>query len=266
MSPSGASTALDYLIHFNTNAQKIAFNGKNFDDVLKDKNGITLFVPDLIEKAISDDNFREVANSLKVQQEFIEAEINFLEAMPVTGAAIAINKENIGLEELTDGVIDKALAVAAGALSKNDFINYYNQYDATVGIARQNFSAQVALASSPKSESFFSRVLGMLGIGSTAKAQTTIIPFGGQITFLQPCPCTLGFNLVLGPPVPADLFVFAALLETPLFFADKTMVPTAWWLGLYDPEIQIPCAQLPVCEPTDIGGLVIMTGTSPPTP
>lgn len=266
ISSSGVATALDYLISFNANAKKIAFGGKNFDSVLKDKNGVMLFVPDLIEKAIADNNFEEVTGSLKVQREFIEAETNFLKSMPVAGAAIAINKENIGLEELTDGVVSDALMVAAGTLPENDFMNYYAQYNAAAETARQSFSTQVGLSYLDKTQSFFSRVLAALGIGVTAKAQNAIVPFGGQIVFLQPCTCTLGFNVVLGPPVPADLYVDAAFLETPLFFSFKTMVSGAWWLGLYDPEIQIPCSQLPVCLPTDIGGLIIMTGTSIPSP
>ena len=114
ISSSGVSSTLDYLTYFGVHSQNIAFNSKEFNSVLKDRNGIVLFVPGLIDKAIADNNFLEIASSLLVQEQFTEAEINFLKSMPVTGTAVAINKENIGLEELEVGLVNKAIAVSFG--------------------------------------------------------------------------------------------------------------------------------------------------------
>lgn len=265
ISPSGVSTAISYLAYFGANLKNINFNDEEFGNVLKGKNGVLLSVPGLIEKAIADNNFPEVANSLTIQQKFIKAEVIFLESIPVSGNAVAINKENIGLEELSSGLVDKALAVAAGSLSRNDFISYDNQFNATAEAARQGFVAQSGVLSLNKTPSFFDRILAALGIGTAAKAQSADAPFGGMVTVLEPCPCSLGTVVYVGPPVPADLFVPDAFLLTPLFFADKTMSIGAWWLGLYDDiSPPIPCL-VPsgaACIPIDLGQEVIMTGTS----
>lgn len=50
ISPSGVSTALNYLTYFGTHSKDVIFDGKKFDNVLKDKNGIILFVPALSKK------------------------------------------------------------------------------------------------------------------------------------------------------------------------------------------------------------------------
>ena len=218
ISPSGVSTALNYLTYFGTHSKDVIFDGKKFDNVLKDKNGIILFVLGLIEKAIADNNFPEVTSSLSIQKEFTEAEINFLKSIPVSGIAIAINKENIGLEELTAGVIDKALAVSSGLVSKNDFINYYNQFNATAESVRRGFVAQSGVLSLNKPTSLADRILGILGIGTAANAQAVDVPFGGTIDLLQPCPCNLGVNVVIGPPSARRSFCAPCISRDTTFF------------------------------------------------
>ena len=262
---SGASTALNYLTYFSEHFEDITFNNQEFNSVLKDKNGVILAIPGLIEKAIADNNFSEVTSSLSVEKEYAQAEIRFLASIPVTGAAVAINKENIGLEELMDGVIDKALEVSSGVISKADFMNYYGQFTAVARTARQALTAQVSISAPSKPMSFFDRILEALGIGAKANAQGVDASFGGTVDVLLDCPCDLGTVVTIGPPVPAFLFVSDAFLLTPLFFDDKTMSEGAWWLGLYDDiSLPIPCL-VPAgagCAVDDEGQPIIMTGTS----
>lgn len=263
---SGVSTTLSYLTYFNTHAKDIAFDVTKFNNVLKDKYGIVLVAPALVEKAIADKNFSEITSSLAVQEEFTEAEIKFLKSMPVAGTAIAVNKENIGMEELTVNLINQALAVSAGSVQENNFINYYNQFAATTASARQNFVDQSGLLSRSKPANLFDRILGALGIRSVAKAQIADIPFGGLVSLVTPCPCDLGFNVTVGPPSPSSVFVPEPFLETPLFFDFKTMLPGTWWLGLNDWDVLVPCGEAPACEPVNLGAEVIIVGTSLPAP
>jgi hypothetical protein len=262
---SGASTALNYLMYFSKHFEDITFDNQKFSTVLKDKNGVILAIPGLIEKAIADNNFSEVTSSLSVEKEYTQAEIKFLASIPVTGAAVVINKENIGLEELMDGVIDKALEVPSGVVSKADFISYYGQFTRTARTARQALAAQVSVSAPSKPMSFFDRILEAFGIGTKVNAQVVDTPFGGTVDVLLDCPCDLGTVVTIGPPAPAFLFVSDAFLLTPLFFDDKTMSEGAWWLGLYDDiSLPIPCL-VPAgagCAVDDEGQPIIMTGTS----
>jgi hypothetical protein len=262
ISPSGVSTALDYLTYFSAHAENTTFDYKKFNSVLKDKNGIILSPQDLIDKAIADNDFSEVTSSLSVQEEFIQTEISFLKSIPVSGNAVAINKENIGLEELMSNLIDKALAVSSGSISEDDFISYNQQFDATANSARQSFIAESGILSLNKPMSFWDRILAALGIRTITKAQG-LPPFGGQITFLLDCPCDLGTLVTIGPPVPVILFVPEEFQFTPLFFDNKNMSIGAWWLGLYV-DAPIPCLvpSGPSCAPDGSGNEIIMTGTS----
>ena len=226
VSSSGASTALDYLTYFSAHSKSVIFDGKKLNNVLKDKNGAILFIPNLIEEAITDDNFTEVASSLSVQKEFTESEINFLKSIPVSGTAIAINKENIGLEELMVGVVDKALAVSAGSLAKNDFINYYDQFDVTAENTRRSFVAQSGILSMGKQKNIgiVGNILRLLGLETPAAAQSAGNPFGGKVSLITPCICDVGELVTVGPPNPAEIFVPIAFLATPLFFLIKQII------------------------------------------
>lgn len=262
--PAGAATAMDLLLYFNEHYNNIAFNGQQFDSVLKDKNGVVLFTPGLINKAIADNNFAEIHDSLLVQENFAAAEINFFESIKVTGQAVALDKEAIGLEDLTIQLINNAINVGSGSMSKNNFLSFYGQFNATVKNAQQGFVAQSGILSMNPSPDFWDRWLSMFGMGTPAQAQSAGTPFGGTVLVIQPCPCDVGVNVTIGSPVPASIFVPIAFLSSPLFFSDEALEVGAWWLGLDNVAVQVPCAQAPACEPTDLGATIIMTGTSPP--
>jgi hypothetical protein len=236
-----------------------------FNDVLKDENGIELFVPDLVEKAITDNNFPEIRSSLIAQKDFIDAEEKFLSSIKVTGDAVLVDKQVIGSEELTENLADEALLAASGSLSRADMVNDYIQFNATISTARDNLVEQsgvLSLTMSNKS-GIVDNILRFFGLDTPAAAQSAGIPFGGLVTTILPCACDAGILFTIGPPVPALVFVPIAFEATPLFFPYKADHLGAWWLGLELPT-PIPCLTAPYCEPTPLaGGEIIMAGTSP---
>jgi hypothetical protein len=260
INPEGVATIIDFLEYFNTHYSAVAFSAQNFSGVLRSGNGTgtVLFTDELINKAIADNNFAEIHNSLQVQENFTNAEINYLRSIKVTGDAVATDKETIGFEDLTLDLINNAFAVEAGTMSKGSFLNYYQSFNATAVLANQQLMGTVVLASkhlAPKSSNMF---------GPTALAQgVTGLPFGG-IDILPPieCSCDLAILIEIGPPAPASLFVPDIFLASPFFFPFKSTIPGSYWLGLYLPA-PIPCnAGLTSCAPVGAGGAVIMAGTS----
>ena len=263
--PSGVSTVIDYLSYFSKHSSEIAFNGLRFKTVLKDKNGVTLPITGLIKKAITDNNFKEISNSLAVQKDFTAAEIIFLKSIKVTNDAVALDKQAIGTEELTLDLANKALDVASGTLSLADFENYNLQFSAVVATAHQNLVAQSGVLSLGKQKdiSIADRILHFFGLETLAVAQTTNTPFGGQVITIVPCDCDVGDWVTIGSPVPASLFVSYAFLSSPLFFPEYAYYEGAWWLGLYLSTPMIPCnSEIAECGPIGFGGEIIMVGTS----
>ncbi len=254
ISSSGVATTMGYLIYLSTHPSGVSFDPQKFSAALKQGTSTPLFIEDLISKAVADDNFSEISSSLLIHQGFINAEINFLKSIGVTGNAVTLDKETIGFEELTLDLINNALAVGSGKMSESDFLNYYQEFNRTASLANQQLLGQVGLLPSPSGQSW---------LVPTAFAQGAGVPFGGPIVGVPiDCLCDFGLLVIIGPPVPAQLFVSYLFLETPLFFLDKSLLPGSYWLGLYNPLAPIPCAELPVCEPIDVGGPVILTGTS----
>lgn len=254
--PSGASTALSFLEAFNNPSSSIDFNYKEFNSVIKDKNGVVLFVPDLADQALTDNNFAEISSSLRVQRDFTNAEISYLKSLKVTGGAIAINKEVIGVEELTDELIKKALSVNAGTLSASDFGHFNNQFIATMNSAHDKLIAQMGTISFLPRESWFEQFLSEMG--GVARAQVpTGIPFGGPVTVVVPCDS--GIMVTIGPPAPATIFATDEFMATPLFFLYRATHIGAFWLGIYEP-VPVPCFVGPA--PVGFGEDVLMVGTS----
>ena len=259
--PSGVATALGYVKYFNGHFKDVSFDSGKFSGVLKNKNGTILFVPDLIQKALVDNNFAEIHDSLVVQRNFADADIAYMKSIKVAGAAIALNKQAIGLEELTQNLIDKALAVGAGTLSKNDFLGFYGELAATAQDAHQKLSVQVGLLTMAVGDNWLTDILDIFS--TKAFAQSANPPFGGTVVSILPCECNLGEWVVIGTPVPALLFVPIPFLASPLFFPFKGNHPGAWWLGLYSPLDQILClSAVASCGPIGSGGEIIMAGTS----
>ena len=166
--PSGVSTTVSYLIYFNTHASNIAFNASDFGNVLKDENGMTLFVPDLVEKAIADNNFTEIKDSLLAQKGFIDAEKIFLGSIKVTGDAIVVDKKVIGSEELTENLADQAILAASGSVSWSDMINDYARFDATISAARDDLVQQSGVLSLGKKNDngIVGNILRFLGLNT----------------------------------------------------------------------------------------------------
>lgn len=243
---SGVSTTLDYLLYFSSHAQHIAFDPGKFEGVLKDSNGIPLFVEPLIEKAIRDDNFSEIQNSLAIQKEFITADISFLRSIPVTGSAVALNREAIGAEELTDDLADNAVAVYDGTMSRQQFIDFYHSFSATAGQLNAQYTASLQSMASD-SRHHGDRFFAFSTFIPTALAQGVTTPLGGQVVTIFPA--ILASIVTIGPPIPAVVIVPDAFIASPLFFSFKALVVGAWWLGIYNTQ----------------SGVILMAGTSPPS-
>jgi hypothetical protein len=261
---SGAGNVIDYLTYFNTHAIDggISFDNQRFEKVLKDGNGILLFTPDLIDKALAGNNFAEVHDSLTVQRDFALAEIAYLKSIRVTAGIASFHKEAIAMEELLIQLIDKTFAVEAGALSKSEFTNFYQKFRMTAESAHGQFVSQSGVLSLGSSgENFFARILRDLGFARTARAQTDF-SFGGRIGLPVFCLCDAGFWVIVGPPKPASLFVPLAFVASPFFHIWRSLSPGVWWLGLYLPSAQIPCLSAFFCSPIGSGGLILTTGTS----
>ncbi len=235
------------MLYFGAHAGEISFDSARFSSVLKDKNGTPLFIPSLVEKALADNNFLEVRDSLVVQRDFANAEIAFMKSIKVTGGAVALDKEAIGAEELTVDLANKALAIGPGGPSPKTVGDFYSEFSATTEILNGQFASEaqsLALVSRSENES----MLSFLGIVPLAQAQAVTAPFGGQV--LSVFPAILAVIVTIGTPMPAVVIVPDAFLASPLFFSFKSLVPGSWWLGLYNPE----------------SGEIIMTGTSLPPP
>jgi hypothetical protein len=245
----GASTLQSYLVYFNENSAKgVVFDASKFKDVLKDSDGVVIFAPSLISKALTDNNFSEVHSSLLAQKDFITAEIAFMKTIKVTGKAIAVNKEAIATQELLLGTIDKAFAVESGSLSKSDFVSYYSKFETTINGAHREFLAEATAPALPAGQTWFTIADNFFG--ERALAQSPFEQFGGEVIAVIPCPCSLSLWVTIGPPGPAELYVPFAFLAV-------------WWLGQYDLDVPVPCLEYVgvACAPIGEGGMIIYTGT-----
>jgi len=261
--PSGVSTQRAYLSYFNEHAPSgIVFDNRRFAGVLKDKNGVMLFPQQLINKAVTDNNFEEVHDSLVIEKDFITAEISFLKSIKVTGDAVALNKETIGVEELLSEEVDKALAVGSGETSLEDLLSFRTQFSALVQNDHAKLLASSGVLSIASPQSWFDRLVTLLG--AKAKAEDGVdTPFGGPIGVPVLCTCDAGYYIIVGEPSPADLFVPIAFLATPLFYNDHSTAPGAYWLGTYDENAEVPClvGAPPYCSSAGEGGSIVMAGT-----
>ena len=260
---SGVSTQRDYLSYFNKHAPGgITFDNRRFATVIKDKNGVILFPQQLIDKAVADNNFKEVHDSLIVEKDFITAEISFLRSIKVTGDAIALNKETIGVEELLNDEVDKALAVGSGAGSSEDVLSFKSQFSSLVQDDHAKLLASSGVLSIAPPQSWFDRLATFLGAKVNAEDGVDT-PFGGPIGVPVLCTCDAGYYIIVGEPSSAELFVPIAFLATPLFYNDHSTAPGVYWLGMYDENVEVPClvGAPPYCSSVGEGGTIIMAGT-----
>jgi hypothetical protein len=231
----GVSSTMAYVVFFNDNYKNIVFDSVRFDAVLKDKNGVPLFVPALVEKALTDGNFSEVKNSLLVQKDFANAEITFMKSIKVTDKETYFNKQAIGMEKLTVNLADKALAVASGSMPQKELSDFYAAFLATAARVNGRYINEVQTTSFLlQKETLLGKILSpfLTYFSPVAHAQT---PFGGPVLAIIPDPVLQGAHITVGPPIMAEVFVPWAFLASPLFFSTKTLAVGSWWLGLYEP-------------------------------
>ncbi|MCX6731383.1 MAG: hypothetical protein NTX55_00080 [Candidatus Parcubacteria bacterium] len=262
----GVKTISDYINYFLTNSSKISFDGRKFKSVLKDGNGIFLFTPQLVEKAVKNGLTQEIKNSLLVHKEFIEAKLIFLKSIKVSGEAVNLHKKMIGFDKLTLELIQKTLDLENNKISKTELNDFYQKYVSRANLERKDFVKKIGLATDNSDP--LKRIIVWLGLKDDffAFAQS-MPPFGGTIFEPIYCVCNVGFLVPVGlptPPVSGSLFVPLVFIGSPLFFEYKSLRPGAWWLGLYSPTI-IPCLQpCPAgCCPVGFSNLIYMAGTSP---
>jgi len=270
---NGVKTIDSYIGYFLTNSSKISFDGKKFKSVLKDENGVFLFVPQLAEKAIKDGLTKEIKDSLLIHKEFTEAKLVFLKSIKVSGEAVSLHKKMIGFDKLTLQFIQKTLDLENNKVSKTELNNFYQGYKNRADIERKDLMKKVGLAANTTDP--IKRIIVWFGLEDEffSYAQS-MPPFGGVIGPPIYCICSAGFLVPVGlptPPLSGSLFVPVGFLGSPLFYDYKSIRPGAWWLGLYTPAV-IPCLQLlccpcpagccPCCLPIGAGNLIYMTGTS----
>lgn len=88
------------------------------------------------------------------------------------------------------------------------------------------------------------------------------LPFGGLVGFVQPCTCSCGAVVVVGPPVGGSFLYCPGI--TQVFAYYQIPRPAVWLLGLYTPggACLIWAGKLCVPAPIQPMGTIIMTGTS----
>ncbi len=266
VSSSGISSTLAYLAYFSKNIINIPVDKTLFTAGEKDASGTPLFTPELVSEITAGNGTPNTYQSLINQQKIAQAEITFLRSVAVDINIAPLDKEVIGSEELTLDLIQKALGVRSGATTIGELSQYDAEYSATINAAQTQLfqSTQNISASHPKQAPWFDVVLHWLGFRTSAQAQSAsgFTPFGGQVLFTTPCPCSAGEWMGIGSPAPASIFASYAWMASPLFYQYHSLRLGAWWLGLYDPTTPVPCLSIISCATTGEGGLVITAGTS----
>lgn len=88
------------------------------------------------------------------------------------------------------------------------------------------------------------------------------VPFGGMVSFVQPCTCSCGAVVVVGPPRGGPFLYCPGFTRVYEYF----QIPRVgvWLLGLYSPggTCLIWVGKLCVPAPIQPIGTIIMTGTS----
>ena len=228
----GVKNLQTYLEYFNAHSSEINFSyGEKFTSVLKDDNGVPLFPVDLIEKALKENNFASIHNSLSIFKEFFSAKIDFLKSIKVWGDAIEINKVMVGLDKLTMNLVDKTFAFESGKITKVNFEDFFKKYKATGLFYGFQFTEKLNASSSIQSRGFMNDALAIFGLTKIAHALG--LPFGGLIGLTVPCLCSFGVSLFIGSPSVGNFYISFATIASPALFAFKAIHPGAWILGNY---------------------------------
>jgi peptidoglycan hydrolase-like protein with peptidoglycan-binding domain len=262
---SGNKTIEDYITYFLKNSSNISFDGQKFEKVLKDENKIFLLVPQLAEKAVKKGVNQQIKESLLVQKEFIDAKLAFLKSIKVSGEAVSLHKKMIGFDKLTLELLQETLNLESNKISKTELDDYLKSYLAVSEIERNKLLKEIGFVMGKPDP--FKKLITWLGLEDWFYALAAgLPPFGGTIGAPVSCLCSSAFLVPVGlptPPAAGFLFVPFSFLGSPIFYANKSMRPGAWWLGFYNPAIipcLVPCP--PACCPVGRGNLIYMTGTS----
>ena len=257
----------DYLSYLANNYGEISFDGKKFDLVLKGENKVPLFVPELIEKAMSEGDFSKIQSSLVVYKEFLEAKLEYLQSIKVIGEIIEMHKKMIAFDKLTLVLIQMALNVPFGIATKEEVSVFYKKYESLANaehaVIRKKVNQLFSIIGEEK-KSLFVKILEKLGLENNIYAHAVNTAFGGPIGVAIPCLCSAGSLLPVGPPRPAMIFISFFFFASPLLFKFKSLRSGAFWLGLYAP-VPVPCiVYVPPAECVNIASAppVMMAGTS----
>ncbi len=273
---TGVSTTENYIEKFlidTSSTSTFSFDARKFNSVIKDENGVFLFIPDLAEKTIQDGVNQKIKDSLSVNKEFINAKLDYFKSMKVFGEAIALHKKMIGFDKLTLQLAQKISDFGDNKISKTDLSNFFDQYKNLAESERKELLKKVGLIT--QKPSLLKRIISMFGIEDQFLALAAgLPPFGGRIGIPFDCDCSYSYLISVGPPtspISGSLIVPFTFLASPLFYIWDSLRPTAWWLGLYSPAI-VPCFVIsccpcpggccPCCIPVGFGNLIYMTGTS----
>lgn len=260
ISLQGIASTEGYLEYFAQNQTNgTAFDYTKFGQALKDGDGVTMLVPALLDKALSDKNFGAIHNSLLVQKEFTAAKLAFLKSVPVTGEAAELGRTMIAFDKLTLELIEDAFAVESGKLSAGELREILSLYDEAATLRHEQFVNESGLLASQYHGTIFYKLAKLLGLVDVAFAQ---VMFGGPITFTHPCTCPpTGIQIFVGAPVGGAYYLTTPFLASPLFFPFRAPHIGAFILGLFTP-VPLSCDVIPLC----VGSFfppVIMAGTSP---
>lgn len=102
----------------------------------------------------------------------------------------------------------------------------------------------------------------------SAYALPTGVPFGGFVTSVVPCTCTVGVAIVYsmfftGSNIPVPVGALYYVPPVPVFAFFQIAVPGTFELGTYAPGVQACATGLPpACVPFPTAGTLEYTGTS----
>lgn len=256
----GASDFGTYMDVFIDKATNITFSYEKYDKILKNEAGIPLAPESLVEKAILDDDFSQIQESVAITKEFLEYKIGVMKGVAVKDAAVDINKLVIGFDKLTVELMDKAIEVYEGKLARANFVDYFAEYNNTAIFYNQELNQKYGVASLFYEKKGVSvKLAELFGLGKVARAFLPL-PFGGVIGTITPCVCSLGALITVGPPVGGTFFI--SFFYSRIFAFFKPLA-RSWILGDYT-AVSLLCLQpgTPCVSAGRAQGVVIIAGTS----
>lgn len=93
-------------------------------------------------------------------------------------------------------------------------------------------------------------------------AQAQLVPFGGKITAVVPCPCSASYMVYVGPPVSATVMYVPSMTKLYPFY--QISRPGPWVLGIYYPGTTYTCLVYSITGCTSVGSapIINIVGTS----